>query len=42
MGLEIGQLNDFKVFKVLPDDYILPKEYKRIPYQIVFDVKFDG
>ena len=42
MGLELGQLNDFKVFKVLPDHYILPKEYKRIPYQIVFDVKFDG
>ena len=41
MGLELGQLNDFKVFKVLPDDYILPKEYKCIPYQIVFDVKFD-
>ena len=42
MNLELDQLNDFKVFKVLPDEYILPKEYKRIPYQIVFDVKFDG
>ena len=42
MDLELNQLNDFKVFKVLPDNYVLPKEYKRIPYQIVFDVKFDG
>ena len=42
MGLELGQLNDFKVFKVVPDDCHLPREYKQIPYQIIFDVKFDG
>ena len=42
MNLETGQLNDFKVFKVVPDDHILPREYKRIPYQMIFDVKFDG
>ena len=42
MGLEIGQLNDFQVFKVVPDGEPLPPGYKRIPYQIVFDVKFDG
>ena len=42
MGLEIVQLNDYKTFLTIPNGQPLPKGYKRIPYHIVFDVKFDG
>jgi len=40
--LELDQLTDYRVFKVVPDGEPLPPGYKRIPYHIVFDVKFDG
>ena len=42
IGKELGQIRDYEVFKVWPDDKPLPPGYKRIPYHIVFDVKFDG
>ena len=42
IGLELKQLKDYKTFLVVPDGTPLPKGYKRIPYHIVFDVKFDG
>ena len=38
---ELGQIMDFDTFRVAPDGEYLPG-YKRIPYHIVFDVKFDG
>ena len=38
---EINEINSFGVFReVTPSDDL--SEYKRIPYHIVFDVKFDG
>ena len=40
--LELEQINDHKTFRVVPDDQPIPKGYKRIPYHIVYDVKFDG
>ena len=39
---EIKQLNDFETFRVLPKGEASPKGYKRVPYHIVYDVKFDG
>ncbi len=39
---EIKQLNDFETFRVLPKGEAPPKGYKRVPYHIVYDVKFDG
>jgi len=41
MDKEISQINDYKTFRVVPDDYVMPPEYQRIPYHMVFDVKFD-
>ena len=38
---EIQQINDFKTFRVLPDDAPMPLGYKRIPYHIVYACKFD-
>jgi hypothetical protein len=40
--LDLDQIMDYKVFKVVPDGEPLPPGYTRIPYHIVFDVKFDG
>lgn len=40
--LELDQIMSYEVFKVWPDDQPLPSGYKRIPYHIVYDVKFDG
>ena len=43
MQLELDQLEEFKVFKLVPHgELMMPVGYKRIPYHIVFDVKFDG
>ena len=39
---ELDQIHDFKTFKVVPDDEPMPLGYKRIPYHIIHDVKFDG
>ena len=38
---EIGQINDYQTFRIIPDGVPLPG-YKQIPYHIVFDIKFDG
>ena len=40
--LELKQLFDYNTFEVLPMGIPVPKGYKRIPYHLVFDVKFDG
>ena len=40
--LELDQIKEYEVFKVLPDHASLPPGYKRIPYHLVYDVKFDG
>ena len=40
--VELDQIKDYKVFRVLPDDQPMPPGFKRIPYHLVFDVKFDG
>ena len=42
LGLEVKQLNDYSTFLVQPDGKPIPKGFKRIPYHVVFDVKFDG
>ena len=42
MDKEIMSINDFKTFRVLTEGEELPEGYTRIPYHIVFDVKFDG
>ena len=41
MNLELGQLSDYKMFRVLEDHEKMPEGYKRIPYHMVFDMKFD-
>ena len=38
----MDQINEYKTFRVLSDDEIIPWEFKRIPYHFVFDVKIDG
>ena len=38
---ELQQLHDYQTFKVLKKGENAPAEYKRIPYHIVFAVKFD-
>ena len=40
--LELNQIMAYEVFIVWPKGKPLPPGYKRIPYSIVFDVKFDG
>ena len=42
MSLELNQLKDYQTFKEIPDGQPIPKGYKRVPYHLVFDVKFDG
>lgn len=39
--LEIKQLNDYATFQIVPDGTPIPKGYRRIPHQVIFDVKFD-
>ncbi len=41
MKNEFDSLNRHEIFHVLQENDQLPKEYKRVPYHIVFDVKFD-
>ena len=33
---------DYDVFHIWPDDKPIPKNYRRIPYHFVYDIKFDG
>ena len=39
---ELKQINEYQTFRVLEPGELLPPGYKRIPYHLVFDVKFDG
>ena len=39
---ELDQIHAYDVFKVVPDGVPMPQGYKRIPYHIIHDVKFDG
>ena len=41
MDKELKQINDYKTFIILEAHEPLPPGYKRIPYHMVFDVKFD-
>ena len=41
MDKELKQINDYKTFIILEPHEPLPPGYKRIPYHMVFDVKFD-
>ena len=38
---ELKQINDYRTFRRLDIGEPIPDDYKRIPYHIVFDVKFD-
>ena len=38
---ELGQIDQYGTFRTVPGDERLPREYQRIPYHMVFDVKFD-
>ena len=40
--LELSQILGYRVFNVLQHGELMPKGYQRIPYHIVYDVKFDG
>jgi hypothetical protein len=40
-GIELGQINEYKTFCVLEANDFLPESYKKIPYHMVFDVKFN-
>ncbi len=42
MQKEISSINEFETFKVLEDDEVLPVGYTKIPYHLIWDVKFDG
>jgi len=39
---EIDSINAFKTFRVLDEGEKLPEGYARIPYQLIYDCKFDG
>ena len=39
---ELDSINTFKTFRVLDEGEGLPEGYLKIPYHLVFDVKFDG
>ena len=39
---ELNQLNQYETFKALKKGESAPEGYKRIPYNVIFDVKFDG
>ena len=38
---ELDQINEYETFRVLQDHELVPPGYKRIPYHIIFDIKFD-
>ena len=39
--MELTQMQEFEVFRILSPDETLPSDYRQITYHIVFDVKFD-
>ena len=39
---ELESINQFKTFRVLEKGEPIPPGYIRIPYHMIFDVKFDG
>ena len=41
MDKELRQINDYKTFRAIDPGETLPIGYKKIPYHMVFDVKFD-
>ena len=41
MKKEIRELDEFDTFQAILEGKLVPEDYKRIPYMIVFDVKFD-
>ena len=41
MAIELKQLKDYRTFRILEAHEPMPPGYKRIPYHMVFDVKFD-
>eukprot|EP00980_Cylindrotheca_fusiformis_P000505 scaffold122_cov88-Cylindrotheca_fusiformis.AAC.1 len=41
MKKELTQINEYETFRKVKDGEFLPKEYQRIPYHFVFDVKLD-
>ena len=41
MNKELKQINDYKTFIVLEEGDPMPEGYTKIPYHMVFDVKFD-
>jgi hypothetical protein len=41
IGTELKQLTDYQTFIVLDSREDIPKGYQKIPYHIVFDVKYD-
>jgi hypothetical protein len=41
MATELRQINEYKTFRSLAKGERMPTEYTKIPYHIVFDVKFD-
>ena len=41
MDKELNQINSYETFRAIDDGAKLSKDYQRIPYHIVFDVKFD-
>ena len=42
IDLEVKQILEYETFKPLEKHEPIPQGYKRIPYHLVFDVKFDG
>ena len=40
IDMELKQINEYNTFREV-SEHELPTGYKRIPYQIIFDVKFD-
>jgi hypothetical protein len=38
---ELKQITDFQTFIILDSGEEIPKDYQKIPYHIVFDVKYD-
>ena len=38
---ELKQLSDYQTFLVLDSGEVIPNGYQKIPYHIVFDVKYD-
>jgi len=39
---ELGQILEYKTFKILPHGERAPADHKRVPLHLVFDVKHDG